>query len=189
MTDFEKHEAPQDEPEAVGAAGPGYPDVGATRDGRVPTGFDPIARATVVGRGPAVFDRLVTALMAWEVHRKAGAAVDTSGPVAVGVQARIGLAGPIDSWKEVLSCQVVYVVDEPGRKGFAYGTLPGAIEEGELRFLVETDPARTDAPVTFSVDGFTRAGTERARSVAPLVRLGQEAAAQSYLAAARRIGR
>lgn len=36
--------------------------------------------------------------------------------------------------------RVVYVVDEPNRKGFAYGTLPGHPESGEESFIVE----RTD---------------------------------------------
>jgi uncharacterized protein (UPF0548 family) len=38
------------------------------------------------------------------------------------------------------SARVVYMIDEPDRRfGFAYGTLPGHIEAGEERFLVEKD--------------------------------------------------
>lgn len=33
--------------------------------------------------------------------------------------------------------RVVYVIDEPNRKGFAYGTLPGHPETGEEAFVVE----------------------------------------------------
>ena len=33
--------------------------------------------------------------------------------------------------------RVVYVIDEPLRKGFAYGTLPGHPETGEEAFIVE----------------------------------------------------
>lgn len=35
------------------------------------------------------------------------------------------------------AARIVYVVDEPCRFGFAYGTLPGHVERGEERFLVE----------------------------------------------------
>ena len=37
-------------------------------------------------------------------------------------------------------CRVVYVVDEPHVRGFAYGTLPGHPESGEERFVVRHDP-------------------------------------------------
>jgi uncharacterized protein (UPF0548 family) len=37
--------------------------------------------------------------------------------------------------------RIVYVVDEPNRFGFAYGTLSRHGESGEERFLVERDPA------------------------------------------------
>ena len=32
-------------------------------------------------------------------------------------------------------CRVVYVIDEPDIRGFAYGTLPGHPESGEERFV------------------------------------------------------
>lgn len=35
------------------------------------------------------------------------------------------------------AARIVYVIDEPRRFGFAYGTLPGHVERGEERFLVE----------------------------------------------------
>src|SRR5262249_52768626 len=34
-------------------------------------------------------------------------------------------------------CQIVYVIDEPDRFGFAYGTVPGHLMHGEERVLVE----------------------------------------------------
>ena len=40
------------------------------------------------------------------------------------------------------ACRIVYVVDESGpisKFGFAYGTLPGHVESGEERFLIEWD--------------------------------------------------
>jgi uncharacterized protein (UPF0548 family) len=166
-----------------------YPDVGGTRDGRVPDGFDRLSRSIVAGRGRAAFDRLAAALLSWDVHRGAGLTVEADGPAAEGVEVRLFLPGPLRPLPMTIACRVVYLVDEPGRRGFAYGTLPGHVEEGEARFLVETDSTRDDAPVTFTVDAFSRPGLPWVASMAPLARLGQEAATQAYLRAARRISR
>ena len=40
-------------------------------------------------------------------------------------------------WPRRIPARVVYVVDEPRRRGFAYGTLPGHPERGEESFVVE----------------------------------------------------
>ena len=50
------------------------------------------------------------------------------------------LAGDRASGPGRRPCRVVYVVDEPDRRGFAYGTLPGHPESGEELFLVRYDP-------------------------------------------------
>ena len=55
------------------------------------------------------------------------------------------------------SCRIVYVVDEPGpisRFGFAYGTLPGHVEAGEERFLIEWDHG--DDSVWYDILAFSR---------------------------------
>ena len=57
---------------------------------------------------------------------------------AVGSEVIVHL-GPVQA-----PCRVVYVVDEPDRRGFAYGTLPGHAESGEELFLVRYDPATED---------------------------------------------
>jgi uncharacterized protein (UPF0548 family) len=55
------------------------------------------------------------------------------------------------------ACRIVYVVNEtePARQfGFAYGTLPGHVETGEERFLVEWDPA--DNRVYYDILAYSR---------------------------------
>ena len=52
---------------------------------------------------------------------------------------RLGL-GPLALSAPV---RVVYVIDGPDRRGFAYGTLPGHPESGEEAFLVERRPDGT----------------------------------------------
>lgn len=49
--------------------------------------------------------------------------------------------------------RVVYVVDEPNRKGFAYGTLPGHPLSGEESFMVELDD---DGSVWLTIRSLTR---------------------------------
>ena len=63
--------------------------------------------------------------------------------------------------------RVVYVVDEPRRRGFAYGTLPGHPESGEEAFVVEL---QEDDEVTFTVTAFSRPASTlaaRGRSARP----------------------
>jgi len=59
-------------------------------------------------------------------------------------------------------CRIVYVIDEPARFGFAYGTLVGHSEIGEERFSVELDPQTNE--VWYDLYAFSRP--------TPLVRLG-----------------
>ena len=75
--------------------------------------------------------------MRWGMLRGAGRAGrgDAREVAAVGSEVMVGL-GPLRA-----PCRVVYVVDEPDRRGFAYGTLPGHPETGEELFAVRYDPA------------------------------------------------
>jgi uncharacterized protein (UPF0548 family) len=82
------------------------------------------------------------------------------------VAARIGLLWALNA------CRVVYVVSELGereRYGFAYGTLPDHMEQGEELFVVAWD-VRSDR-VTYEVTAYssprhwlTRVGGPAARS-------------------------
>ena len=69
------------------------------------------------------------------------------------------------------ACRVVYVVDESGpisKFGFAYGTLPGHVESGEERFLVEWD--RGGDGVWYDILAFSRPNRFSARLGYPVVR-------------------
>jgi uncharacterized protein (UPF0548 family) len=56
-------------------------------------------------------------------------------------------------WPARIPARVVYVIDEPDRKGFAYGTLPGHPERGEEAFVVER---RSDDSVWLVIRAFSR---------------------------------
>lgn len=79
------------------------------------------------------------------------------------------------------ACRVVYVVDEPDRRGFAYGTLPGHPVSGEELFAVEYDPA--DESVYAVVTAFSRPAVWYLRLAGPLARLGQRRMADRYISA------
>ena len=114
-----------------------YSAVGATRSHRLPSDYAILRRVRRIGSGAERFEEAARVLLGWDMHRKAGLRVRTSskrvvrGAVAV---LRLGL-GPLSFAAPV---RVVYVIDEPGRKGFAYGTLPGHPESGEEAFMVGT---------------------------------------------------
>lgn len=67
--------------------------------------------------------------------------------------------------------RVVYVIDEPLRKGFAYGTLPGHPERGEEAFVVEY---RDDESVWLTIRAFSRPASWLFWLGYPIVRLMQE---------------
>jgi uncharacterized protein (UPF0548 family) len=67
--------------------------------------------------------------------------------------------------------RVVYVIDEPLRKGFAYGTLPGHPERGEEAFIVEY---RDDDSVWLTIRAFSRPAGWLFWAGYPVVRLMQE---------------
>ncbi|WP_382307099.1 DUF1990 family protein [Herbiconiux sp. UC225_62] len=76
--------------------------------------------------------------------------------------------------------RVVYIVDEPGRRGFAYGTLPGHPESGEESFVVEH---LADDSVWIVVRAFSRPSTWFYRLGLPVLRIMQARATRRYLRA------
>ncbi len=80
-------------------------------------------------------------------------------------------------WPPAVPVRVVYVVDEPLRKGFAYGTLPGHPETGEESFIVEY---RDDDSVWLTIRAFSRPSSWIFWVGYPIVRLMQEIYTSRY---------
>jgi uncharacterized protein (UPF0548 family) len=77
---------------------------------------------------------------------------------------------PFGPFRVHAPARVVYVVNEPNRKGFAYGTLPGHPESGEEAFIVEqTD----DGSVWLQISAFSRPANGFWWLVYPVLRLAQ----------------
>lgn len=152
-----------------------YRDVGATA-GNMPSGYAHLesSRALPLADYESGIDRL----MRWQVHEVAGLRVAASSrQVEPGSVVEMFL-GP--RWLRVRAvCRVVYVVDEPDRVGFAYGTLPGHPESGEEAFILE----RVNGVARFTVRAFSRPVTRLARLGGPLTSLAQTVMTERYLRA------
>lgn len=152
-----------------------YPEVGATA-GPMPPGYRHVRQSAVIGSGRPRFDEAAEAVMRWGMLRGAGVRVRPTTEVAeVGSEVIVGL-GPVQA-----PCRVVYVVDEPDRRGFAYGTLPGHAETGEELFAVRYDPA--NALVYAEVAAFSRHGTWWSRLAGPVTSVLQRVVTRRYLRA------
>ena len=162
---------------ALRAAPLTYDEVGATAAADLPSGYHVVEGSrAVVGRD---FEDAAALLMAWRVPVRAGLRVAASAPrVALDevVEMRLG-AGPVAIR---IPCRVVAVVDEPGRVGFAYGTLPGHPERGEELFLLER--GAQGEPV-FTIRAFSRPGTVLTKVGGPAARWFQRLMTRRYLCA------
>lgn len=76
--------------------------------------------------------------------------------------------------------RVVYVVDEPNRRGFAYGTLPGHAECGEEAFLAERGD---DGSVSVVIRAFSRPANLGWWLLGPALRIAQAVFTARYLRA------
>jgi uncharacterized protein (UPF0548 family) len=74
--------------------------------------------------------------------------------------------------------RVIYVIDEPNRRGFAYGTIAGHPEDGEERFVVER---RDDGSVWLTVSSFSRPASKLWWMLYPVLRLQQRWYTNRYL--------
>jgi uncharacterized protein (UPF0548 family) len=172
---------PLPDPEAAQLchAGFTYREVGATRSDNLPSGDGHLRRNREVGAGAERFEQATRVLLGWDMHRRAGLGVRASDahvvPGAVAVL-RLGI-GPVGVDAPV---RVAYVVDEPRRRGFAYGTLPGHPESGEEAFVVEF---RDDEAVTFTITAFSRPASLLTRVGGPIGRVVQSRVTDRYMRA------
>lgn len=152
-----------------------YPEVGATA-GPAPRGYRHLDASAAIGHGRPRFEQAAAEVMRWGMLRGAGLHVEATTEVAaVGSEVIVGL-GPLRA-----PCRVVYVVCEPDRRGFAYGTLPGHAEIGEELFVVRYDPI--DQTVHAEVSAFSRHGTWWSRLAGPVTSMAQRLISRRYLRA------
>jgi uncharacterized protein (UPF0548 family) len=151
-----------------------YSPAGATR-GSMPADYHQVSQAlTLPGVDFVVASRL---LMSWQVPSRAGFDVRVSAPGVepdAVVLMRVGL-GPVGL---SIPCRIVYVIDEPQRQGYAYGTLPGHPESGEESFVLTVD---ADGTTTFTITAFSKPATLMTRLGGPFGHTVQRAVTRRYL--------
>jgi len=132
-----------------------YSAVGATAE-MPPAGYFVDHIRIKLGEGESEFLSAKTALQRWEQFQLGWVeAWPSDTPIRPGeVVAIIGRS--IGLWW-LNCCRIVYVIDDTGpisRFGFAYGTLPGHVQSGEERFLVEWD--RAENSVWYDILAFSQ---------------------------------
>jgi uncharacterized protein (UPF0548 family) len=120
-----------------------------------------------LGRGAEVWERAKAAVRSWKMFEHSLTQIfwpDT--PIVAGNS--VGMLAHHLGFHSLSACRIVYVIDEPTRFGFAYGTLMAHAESVEERFIVEWDPA-TDI-VTYDLYAFSRPRAPLAKLGAPYAR-------------------
>ena len=153
-----------------------YDQVGRT-SGVLPDGYGHLDKQMILGLGMARFEDASRALFGWQMHLRSGLRVATSTP-SVKHNAVVMLGIGVGPFRLNAPCRVVYIIDEPNRQGFAYGTLPGHPESGEEAFVIDR---ADDDTVTFAIKAFSRPATDLAKLAGPLGRLAQRQMTARYL--------
>jgi uncharacterized protein (UPF0548 family) len=153
-----------------------YEPVGATKVGRQDE-YNWLEQRTTLTRRD--FDGAANDLFTWNLHSNAGLRVQASeSPLIPGTVVLMHFGLGKASLR--IPCRVVYVIDEPRRRGFAYGTLPGHPESGEESFVLEQ---HGDGTITISITAFSRPASRMAKLGGPISRKLQQAMTARYLRA------
>lgn len=150
-----------------------YLAVGATAT-TPPKGFTVDRTRIELGSGEAVCNAARNALQRWQQFRLGWVDVwSPETPLEVGKA--VAIMGRVMGLWCLNACRIVYTVDESGpitKFGFAYGTLPGHVESGEERFLIEWD--RNTDQVRYDILAFSKPNHVLTRLGYPLVRRSQK---------------
>ena len=150
-----------------------YAAVGATAHSP-PDGFLVDRTRIELGAGQRVFETAQAALQGWQQFGLGWVeAWSPETPLEVGQTVAI-LGRAVGLWW-LNACRIVYTVNETGPMtsfGFAYGTLPGHVQSGEERFLIEWN--RHTDQVFYDILAFSRPQHLLARLGYPLVRRKQK---------------
>jgi uncharacterized protein (UPF0548 family) len=132
-----------------------YLEVGASRhNAERPRGYALDHNRVQIGIGEAAFESACAAVRAWRMFPSPWTRIAPANtPIRVG-EIVVMQAHALGVWW-MNAARIVYTIDEhrPRRFGFAYGTLPAHVEEGEERFSVEL---HEDGSVWYDLRAFSR---------------------------------
>jgi uncharacterized protein (UPF0548 family) len=154
-----------------------YCEVGATEQSVFPVGYRSFQRSVTLPVS-VNFDSARRDLWTWMVQSRAGIRVAASGDVVP--DAVVGLRLGLGRLSVIAPCRVVYVIDEPARCGFGYGTLSGHPESGEEAFRLTQS---VDGGITFTIAAFSRSATALFRLAGPVGHRIQDLMTRRYLRA------
>jgi uncharacterized protein (UPF0548 family) len=129
-----------------------YTDYGGTAWNSSVEGYDNDSHRVKIGHGDADFAIAKEAIRTWKMFPPAWTVILPANTPIKENETIAMFAKAYGLWWRN-SCRVVYVVDEPLYFGFAYGTLPGHIEEGEELFLVEK---AYNGDIWYSIKAFSK---------------------------------
>lgn len=129
-----------------------YHEVGSSAHA-FPLGYSHDRESTLLGFGDVVFEKAKEALRNWAMFPAPWTQIfPNKAPIQKGQEVLV-LFRLFGLWWWRNSSRIVYLIDEPARFGFAYGTLPAHIERGEEIFQVEL---RDDGSVWYSIQAFSK---------------------------------
>ena len=150
-----------------------YSAIGATGS-TPPSGFVVDRTRIKLGDGESVFRSAIAALQRWEQFQLGWVeAWPPDTPIKSGEV--VAVMGRVIGLWWLNSCRIIYVVNESGpihKFGFAYGTLPGHVESGEERFVIEWN--QHDNSVWYDIVAFSRPNHLLIRLGYPVVRSTQK---------------
>lgn len=129
-----------------------YPEVGASVDSQFPKGYDHDRNEVLIGEGAADFAAAVEALKHWRMFPSTWTKVLPS-PIEWEAGKEVAVMFRLLGVWWWNSCRIVYVIDEPHKAGFAYGTLASHVEKGEEIFLIEMEE---DGSVWYRIQAFSQ---------------------------------
>lgn len=145
-----------------------YPEVGASQTG-FPAGYDHDYNRFRLGKGRLAFQQARRAIEEWRPFANGWTKIyPQEAPIATGTTVAV-LFRLFNLWWRN-SARIIYVINEPNRFGFAYGTLVGHVECGEEYFGVEMDD---EGVVWFRLEAFSRPDYWATRLVYPMARFFQ----------------
>lgn len=155
-----------------------YSPSNVTRDGVVPEDFMSKSWTMSVGQGRNDFNNACEAMRKWKGYDAARIIREPAEP-DLQLNNTLILAIPaLGLFHVTAMCEILEVVDEENRFGFAYGTLDHHPECGEERFIIEL---HEDESVTFTVDAIYKHGAMGIKVVTPLATYLQAKAITKYL--------
>lgn len=146
-----------------------YTPIKQTAQEKVVSNFDNDQLKLIIGQGEEAFQKAKIAIQNWQMFPVSWTLIlPKNAPIRENTTIAMNARFAGLWWRN--ACRIVYVIDEPQRYGFAYGTLPGHVESGEELFLVSKDAIGN---VWYEIKAFSTPRHWIAKLGYPLVRLLQ----------------